>query len=89
FRERLTLSEISDYRKKITNDGETLHGLKPTEIDYPFQFVTFKTLHIPMVLHDYVNQIQITAIFKTIHLEYLQDKTIQTIEDIQDLVKLM
>jgi len=42
-----------------------------------------------MVLHEFVEQIQISAIFKTIHLEYLQDKTINSIEDLQELIRGM
>ncbi|NQV37320.1 MAG: hypothetical protein HQ509_04835 [Candidatus Marinimicrobia bacterium] len=89
FHNRLTLKDISEARNIINQKHETVYSLKSTDIDYPFHYVVSKTLHVPMVLHEYVEQIQISAIFKTIHLEYLQDKTINSIEDIQELVRKM
>jgi len=47
--------------------------------------MVFKTMHIPMVLHHYQSQIQIHSRFKTIHLEHLIDRDINTIEDIRKL----
>jgi len=89
FRNRLTLKEISEVRQKVQEEHETVYSIKPTDIDYPFQYIALKTMHVPMVLHDYVDQVQISAIFKTIHLEYLQDKSIKSIEDIKNLIKDM
>lgn len=89
FTDRLLLQDIHETRKRLIRDHETLNSLKPTEINFPFEYIVLKSLHIPLVLHDFVDQIQISAIFKTIHLEYLQDKSIESIEDIQDLIQNM
>ena len=51
-------------------------SLKPTEVTYPFDLLIYKTNHIPISLKDFVENIQISSIFKSIHLEYLADKKI-------------
>ena len=66
-------------------NNTTLSTLKYTELDFPFSLLVFKTMHIPMVLHQYQSQLQINSRFKTIHLEYLIDRDINTIEDIRKL----
>ncbi len=89
FHDRLMLKDIGNLRDTYEKQNETVYSLKPTEVDYPFQYLVTKTMHIPMILHGFIDQIQVSSIFKTIHLEYLQDKSIQSIEDIQNLIKGM
>jgi pterin-4a-carbinolamine dehydratase len=89
FHPKILLKDIDAQRKVLMEKQRTVHNLKPTEVDYPFELLTAKTQHVPMVLHDYITQIQISAIFKTIHLEYLADKTIQSIDDIRALIREM
>ncbi len=85
YRKKLLLKDIQECRKQMLNNNTTLANLKPTELDFPFSLMVFKTMHIPMVLHHYQSQIQIHSRFKTIHLEYLIDMDINTIEDIRKL----
>ena len=85
FRKKLLLKDIQECRKNMNLNNTTLSSLKHTELDFPFSLMVFKTMHIPMVLHQYQSQLQIHSRFKTIHLEYLIDRDINTIEDIRKL----
>lgn len=87
FRERILLKEVEAQRKRLNETHQTLHTLKATEIDYPFQSLVLKTNHIPMVLHQYLQQVQIHSVFKTIHLEYLSNIEINSIDDIRRLTE--
>lgn len=87
FRDHLLLKDIDAVRKLLVETGTTLHTLKPTEIDFPFIALVLKTNHIPTVLYQFLSQVQIHSVFKSIHLEYLSDREINTIEDIQNLTK--
>lgn len=87
FRDSLTMKELADRRGILTEKHETANSLKPSDEEYPLDLVLFRSAHIPTNLRDYVNHIQISAIFKSIHLEYLADKTIKTVDDIKNLVK--
>ena len=89
FKKKLLLKDIQDCRKKMRINNTTLSTLKYTELDFPFSLLVFKTMHIPMVLHQYQSQLQIHSRFKTIHLEYLIDRDINTIEDIRKLADKM
>ena len=81
----LLLKDIQESRKQMKLNNTTLSSLKHTELDFPFSLMVFKTMHIPMVLHKYQSHLQIHSRFKTIHLEYLIDRDINTIEDIRKL----
>ncbi len=85
FRKKLLLKDIQESRKLMRENSTTLSSLKHTELDFPFSLMVFKTMHIPMVLHQYQSQLQIHSRFKTIHLEYLIDRDINTIDDIRKL----
>ena len=85
FRKKLLLKDIQESRKLMSLNNTTLSTLKHTDLDFPFSLMVFKTMHIPMVLHQYQSQLQIHSRFKTIHLEYLIDREINTIEDIRKL----
>ncbi len=85
FRDTILLKDVEATRRQIGEEGLTLHTLKPTDIDFPFLSLILRTQHIPLVLHQYLQQIQIHFVFKTIHLEYLSDININTIEDIRQL----
>jgi len=78
---------INDRRKEFAENAQTIASLKATEVTYPFDLLIYKTNHIPISLKDYVENIQINSIFKSIHLEYLADKKIINIDDIKNLVK--
>ncbi len=85
FHDKLLLKDIQEVRHNIAETHSTLSSLKVTELDYPFQVLVLKTAHIPMVLHQYQSQVQVHSVFKTIHLEYLADTEINTIEDVRKL----
>jgi hypothetical protein len=86
FQDKLTIKDIEQKRMDLKESHSTLAHLKATEIDYPFSLITTKTSHIPLSLKAYVSNIQISSIFKIIHLEYLADKSVSSIEDIKKLI---
>ncbi len=87
FSKKLLLKDIQEIRGELTASHATLSALKPTEIHFPDQLMALKTIHIPMVFHQYQSQIHIHSVFKTIHLEYLSDHEINTIEDVRKLTE--
>lgn len=89
FQDRLLLKDIDAKRKEQTESHMTVFSIPPTEVTYPIDLLVSKTLHIPLTHQEYIEQIQVSSIFKTIHLEYLVDKKIESIEDIKTLVNSM
>ncbi len=87
FRDKLLLKDIQEVRQNLNESHSTLSTLKVTELDYPFQVLVLKTAHIPMVLHQYQSQVHVHSVFKTIHLEYLAETEINTIEDVRKLTE--
>jgi len=85
--EEIDIKKIQFNRQKFFEEQVTFPALKATEISYPFDLLTLKTNHIPISLKEYVENIQINSIYKTIHLEYLADKNINSIDDIKQLVQ--
>jgi len=87
FDDEINIKKIQFRHSEIYENQLTISSLKPTEVSYPFDLLIYKTNHIPISLKDYVENIQISSIFKSIHLEYLADKKITSIDDIKQLVK--
>jgi len=87
FHRRVLLKDIQECRKELQENRQSLHTLKPTEVDFPFQVMVLKTAHVPMVLHQFLSQIQIHSFFKTIHLEYLAKVEINSLDDIRNLAE--
>lgn len=87
FENEFDIKKIRGRRREIIDKQLTFNSLKPTEVSYPFDLIVYKTNHIPIFLKDYVENIQISSIFKSIHLEYLVDKKISGIDDIKKLVQ--
>ncbi len=87
FDDNINIKTIQAKRHKFIDEQLTFSALKPTEVSFPFDLLIYKTNHIPISLKDYVENIQISSIFKSIHLEYLADKKITSIDDIKELVK--
>jgi len=79
------LKDVQEIRNNLIEAQTTLSVLKATDLDFPFHVLALKTAHIPMVLHQYQSQIHVHSVFKTIHLEYLSDIDINTIEDVRKL----
>lgn len=89
FRKRPLLKDIEAGRKTLQEAHATVFTLKATDIDYPFQLMALKTAHVPLVVHQYQSQVQVHSVFKTIHLEYLSDVDIHSLEDIRRLTEGM
>lgn len=87
FKDKLLLKDIQEVRNQLAASQATVSSLKTTDLDYPFEIMALKTSHIPMVLHQYQSQIHVHSVFKTIHLEYLSDHEINTIEDVRKLTE--
>ena len=87
FRVKILLKDVQEIRNNLIEAQATLSVLKATDLDFPFHVLAMKTAHIPMVLHQYQSQIHVHSIFKTIHLEYLSDIDINTIEDVRKLTE--
>ena len=87
FKDKIILKDIENRRNVLQSEHTTMASLKATEVTFPFDLIVQKTNHIPLLLKDYIDNIKINSIFKSIHLEYLVDKNITTIEDIKLLVK--
>ena len=89
FLENVFLSHIKDVRNEIKKDNETLHSLVHTFPDYPLKAIALKTMHFPLDLKSYLNQFHIQFTFKSIHLEYLKDVDIHTVEDVKRLSQFL
>ncbi len=87
FEDEIDIKKIQLSRSEIFDKQLTISSLKPTEVSYPYDLLIYKTNHIPISLKDYVENIQISSIFKSMHLEYLANKKITSIDDIKQLVK--
>ncbi len=87
FDDEVDIKKIQLRRSEIFEKQLTISSLKPTEISYPFDLLIYKTNHIPISLKDYVANIQINSIFKSMHLEYLANTKITSVDDIKQLVK--
>lgn len=85
FQDKVYLADVREQRKVIDRQGLTLHSLDHTFPDYPLKAITIKTMHFPLDLKTYVNQLGIQFAFRSIHLEYLKDVEIHTIEDVKRL----
>jgi len=72
-------------RNEILTTEATLSSLDPESPNYLVLALALKTLHIPLRCEDYQGGIVISSTFKTIHLEYLKDTTIETLDDIKAL----
>ncbi|HJM70030.1 MAG TPA: hypothetical protein QGF08_04005 [Candidatus Marinimicrobia bacterium] len=87
FRDKILLKDIQEIRNNLMETQTTLSLLKATDLDFPFHALVLKTAHIPMVLHQFQSQVHVHSVFKTIHLEYLSDNDINTIEDVRKLTE--
>ena len=81
------IENITIDRKRLEDAGKTLHHLDREEPEFLVHTLVLKTFRIPLTLQDYEKGVSILSTFKTIHLEYLKDITIENIEDIQRLLQ--
>ena len=80
------LKDIETARNKQEGTYETLHNLKNTDPCFPLKFLILKTQHFPLSLSHFISHVQVYSIFKSIHLEFLADRSIESIRDIKELV---
>ena len=86
FPSNLDIQFIESIRKKHVEEHTSLINLKYTDQDFPLNFIVLKTLHFPLNLSGFISHVQIHTVFKSIHLEYLVDKSINSIDDINNLL---
>ena len=79
------LEDISKEKERLTKAGATLYKLDRGEPEFLRHSMILKTLHIPCTLSDYVKGISVVSTFKTIHLEYLKNISIEGVEDIRNI----
>ena len=85
FLDDVRLSHIREVRKEIRESSRTLHSLDKTIPDYPLRAIAIKTIHFPVDLKGYLNQLHFRSAFRSIHPEYLKGADIHTIEDVKRL----
>ncbi|MFQ6615842.1 MAG: hypothetical protein ACE5HZ_03605 [Fidelibacterota bacterium] len=83
FLSPVRLSRIRQVRKEIRENNLTLHSLDKTIPEFPLKAIVLKTMHFPETLKDYLNQLHLQYTFRSVHLDYLKDLDIQTIEDVK------
>ncbi len=82
FEGRVRLADLQMCRKKIKSEGVTLHSLNKTTAEFAMMAIALKTMHFPFDLSAFVKQVAIRFDFKSIHLDYLKDVEIATVDDV-------
>ena len=85
FQDVALLQNIRETRRRLKENPQTHHTLDKTTLDYPMTAVCLKTLRIPTELEGYMRQLSIHFAFKSIHLDYLKDVEVRTVEDVKRL----
>lgn len=75
--------------QRLEEAGKTLFLLDRESPEFLIHSLILKTAHIPLRLSDYEKGISILSTLKTIHLEYLKDVNIESVEDIHHLVQTL
>jgi hypothetical protein len=78
---------IEQRRKTLHKAGNTLAQLPADDPDYLLNCLIVKTMHIPLSLNRFLKGVSVTSTFKTIHLNYLKDVTIENLRDIKHLLE--
>ena len=87
FSDKLLLGDLKEFRKKIKTENLTLHSLDKTTPDFPTLAIALKTAHFPTDLVTFLKQVNIQFDFKSIHLDYLKNVEITTVDDVINLSK--
>lgn len=82
FPGRILLADLHQCRRKIKAESLTLHSLDKTTADFPTLAITLKTMHFPADLSAFVKQVKIQFDFKSIHLDFLKDVEIKSVDDV-------
>lgn len=77
--------QMTTERQRLRESRTTIFQLDRSDRDFLVKFLVLKTIHIPQTLQEYINGISIFSTFKTIHLDYLKNSKIESIEDIERL----
>lgn len=89
FLKTVFLHHIQETRQRLIDNHQTLHTLDKTFPDYPLKAVALKTAHFPLDLSHYIRQLDIRFAFKSIHLEYLKEVSINSVEDVKRISEKM
>ena len=84
---KIEFQNIESVRRIQDKENYTIEHLNFSDQNFPLEYLVLKTAHFPLNLSEFISQVQIHTIFKTIHLEYLADKTIESISDIKKLIQ--
>ncbi|MEE2876904.1 MAG: hypothetical protein VX822_03905 [Candidatus Neomarinimicrobiota bacterium] len=82
FMDKTRLAGIHESRNTVKSQKLTLHSINKTTADYPLMAIVLKTMHFPTDLSAFVKQVKIQFDFKSIHLDYLKDVDIATVDDV-------
>ncbi len=82
FEDRLKLTDLQACRKTIKSEKLTLYSLNKTTENFPVMSIALKTMHFPLDLKAFVKQVVIRFDLKSIHLDYLKDVEIATVDDV-------
>lgn len=85
--ESLRMSEMEAWRERVSQ--ATIHTLDRSAADFPQRLVALKMIHFPLDLKRYLEQISIQFAYKSIHLSYLRDEEIRTLDDVKRLSRKM
>lgn len=81
------LALIDAKRVQLQNANSTISQLDREDPDYFLHCFILKTMHIPINLDGYIDDISILSTFKTIYLEQLKNVEIESIDDIFNLLE--
>ena len=84
---KIEFQNIESVRRKQDRENYTIEHLNFFDQNFPLKYLVLKTKQFPLNLSGFISQVQIHTIFKSIHLGYLADKTIDSISDIKNLVQ--
>ena len=84
---KIEFQNIESVRRKQDKENYTIEHLNFFDQNFPLKYLVLKTKQFPLNLSGFISQVQIHTIFKSIHLGYLADKTIDSISDIKNLVQ--
>jgi hypothetical protein len=87
FPTKIEIQSIESVRRKQNEENCTIEHLKFSDQNFPLNYLVLKTGQFPLNLSDFISHVQVYSIFKSIHLEFLADRSIESISDIKELVQ--
>lgn len=87
FPTKIEIQSIESVRRKQNEENCTIEHLKFSDQNFPLNYLVLKTGQFPLNLSGFISHVQVYSIFKSIHLEFLADRSIESIRDIKELVQ--